>query len=65
LALLVAFRDPPDGIPFGSLPAIGSAVLNALLYIILRRVLVSGERTEPFLPSVRPLFTIWQRRETW
>jgi arabinofuranan 3-O-arabinosyltransferase len=39
LALLVIFRDPPDGIPFGSLPGIGPAVLIVLLGIVLRRVL--------------------------
>jgi arabinofuranan 3-O-arabinosyltransferase len=37
LALLVIFRDPPDGIPFGSLPGIGPAVLIALSIVILRR----------------------------
>jgi arabinofuranan 3-O-arabinosyltransferase len=37
LALLVIFRDPPDGIPFGSLPGIGPAVLMALSIVILRR----------------------------
>jgi hypothetical protein len=39
LALLVIFRDPPDGIPFGSLPGIGPAVLIVLLGIISRRIL--------------------------
>ena len=44
-ALLVIFRDPPDGIPFGSLPGIGPAVLILLLSMISRRILVShGER---------------------
>ena len=57
LALLVAFRDPPDGIPFGSLPAIGPAVLIALLYIILRRVLVSARRQSGSYRSVRPLYS--------
>jgi arabinofuranan 3-O-arabinosyltransferase len=54
LALFVAFRDPPDGIPFGSLPAIGPAVLIVLLYIILRRVLVSARRKSGSYRSVRP-----------
>jgi hypothetical protein len=40
LALLVIFRDPPDSIPFGSLPGIGPAVLIVLLGIISRRILV-------------------------
>jgi arabinofuranan 3-O-arabinosyltransferase len=39
LALLVIFRDPPDGIPFGSLPGIGPAVLLILSIVILRRTL--------------------------
>ena len=43
LALLVIFRDPPDGIPFGSLPGIGPAVLITLLVIILRRTLRRGQ----------------------
>jgi arabinofuranan 3-O-arabinosyltransferase len=38
LALLVGFRDPPDGIPFGSLPGIGPAALITLSVVILRRV---------------------------
>ena len=38
LALLVIFRDPPDGVPFGSLPGIGPAVLVTLLIVILRRM---------------------------
>jgi arabinofuranan 3-O-arabinosyltransferase len=38
LALLAVFRDPPDGIPFGSLP-IGPVVVIALLAIVLRRAL--------------------------
>lgn len=37
LALLVVFRDPPDGMPFGSLPGIGPAVLITLCVVILRR----------------------------
>ena len=41
LALLVIFRDPQDGIPFGSLPGIGPAVLIVLLTMISRRILVS------------------------
>ena len=40
-ALLVIFRDPPDGIPFGSLPGIGPGVLILLLSIISRRILTS------------------------
>jgi hypothetical protein len=44
LALLVIFRDPPDGIPFGSLPGIGPAVLIMLLSVIWRRILVSYRR---------------------
>jgi hypothetical protein len=44
LALLVVFRDPPDGIPFGSLPGLGPAVLIVLLSIILRRILMSVGR---------------------
>jgi arabinofuranan 3-O-arabinosyltransferase len=44
LALLVIFRDPPDGIPFGSLPGLGPAVLIVLLSIILRRSLMSVGR---------------------
>jgi hypothetical protein len=35
----VIFRDPPDGIPFGSLPGIGPAVLILLLVVMLRRTL--------------------------
>jgi len=46
LALLVIFRDPPDGIPFGSLPGMGPAVLATLLAITSRRILAfsSGNR---------------------
>jgi Glycosyltransferase family 87 len=44
LALLVIFRDPPDGIPFGSLPGIGPAALIVLLGIILRRILSRGRK---------------------
>jgi hypothetical protein len=40
LALLLVFRDPPDGIPFGSLPGIGPAVLIVVLSMISRRILV-------------------------
>ena len=39
LALLVIFRDPPNGIPFGSLPGIGPAALITLSAVILRRTL--------------------------
>lgn len=38
LALLVIFRDPPDGIPFGSLPGMGPAILIVLGIVILRRI---------------------------
>jgi arabinofuranan 3-O-arabinosyltransferase len=44
LALLVIFRDPPDGIPFGSLPGIGPAVLIVLFAIIVWRILISSRR---------------------
>jgi arabinofuranan 3-O-arabinosyltransferase len=47
LALLAIFRDPPDGIPFGSLPAIGPAVLGALIGLGLRRILVFRAEIEP------------------
>ena len=46
LALLVIFRDPPDGKPFGSLPGLGPAVLILLLSLILRRILNSRRREE-------------------
>jgi hypothetical protein len=39
LALLVIFRAPPEGIPFGRLPGIGPAVLIVLSIVILRRIL--------------------------
>jgi glycosyl transferase family 87 len=42
LTLLVIFRDPPGGIPFGSLPGVGPGVLIILLSMISRRIL------EPF-----------------
>jgi len=51
VGLLVIFRDPPNGIPFGSLPGIGPAVLIVLLSMILRRVLVSFGRTGLPLPK--------------
>jgi len=38
LALLVIFRDPPDGIPFGSLPGMGPAILMVLGIVILHRI---------------------------
>ena len=44
LTLLVVFRDPPDGIPFGSLPGIGPAVLIVLFAIIVWRILISSRR---------------------
>jgi hypothetical protein len=42
LALLFTFRDPPDGINFGSLP-VGPAVMLTILSMALRRALVSCE----------------------
>jgi hypothetical protein len=49
LALLVIFRDPPDGIPFGSLPGIGPAVLITLSFVIFRRIHLNlgARRTYP------------------
>jgi hypothetical protein len=61
LALLVIFRDPPDGIPFGSLPGIGPVVLIVLLSLISRRVLVSfGHRCPKPAASI---FSTKQRLE--
>jgi Glycosyltransferase family 87 len=51
-ALLAAFRDPPAGIPFGSLPGMGPAVLIALSGIIMRRVLVSQADTTSSVPRL-------------
>jgi hypothetical protein len=59
-ALLVIFRDPPDGIPFGSLPGIGPAVLIVLLSMISRRVLVSFGRRGP-----KPAALIFATRQSW
>ena len=36
--LLLAFRDSPDGTPFGRLPGIGPTVLVVIMGIALRRV---------------------------
>jgi hypothetical protein len=58
--LLVIFRDPPDGIPFGSLPGIGPAVLIVLLSMISRRVLVSFGRRGP-----KPAALIFATRQSW
>ena len=38
-ALLLIFRDPIDGTPFGRLPGVGPAILIMLLAVILRRTL--------------------------
>jgi hypothetical protein len=48
LALLVVFRDPPNGIPFGGLPAIGPAVLGVLICLVFRRILLCRVEMEPF-----------------
>jgi arabinofuranan 3-O-arabinosyltransferase len=56
LTLLVVFRDPPDGIPFGSLPGLGPAVLIVLLSIILRRILMSAGRRKLSLLNWRFLY---------
>jgi hypothetical protein len=59
VALLVIFRDPPDGIPFGSLPAVGPAVLIILLSMIVRRILTLFRMTElsPSKPAASALTT--------
>ena len=48
LALLVVFRAPPNGIPFGGLPAIGPAVLGVLICLVYRRILLFRAKLEPF-----------------
>lgn len=63
LALLVIFRDPPDGIPFGSLPGIGPAVLIILLSVIWRRILVSYGAGDCRGPNRRPPPHIRQPRD--
>jgi Glycosyltransferase family 87 len=62
LALFVIFRDPPDGIPFGSLPGIGPAVLIVLLSIILRRILIASGRRGMSLCKPAPSTFTPQRR---
>jgi len=62
LALLVIFRDPPGGIPFGCLPGIGPAVLIVLLSIMLRRVLVSSGGGELSLLKPTAFLSITGRR---
>jgi glycosyl transferase family 87 len=55
LALLVIFRDPPGGIPFGNLPGMVPAVLIALLILIIRRLLISWGSSEPLLSKPQPV----------
>ena len=64
LALLVIFRDPPDGMPFGSLPGIGPAVLIVLLSMISRRILVfRGGKGWPLPKPAASTFTARERLE--
>ena len=60
LALLVIFKDPPDGTPFGSLPGMGPAILIVLFSMILRRILApSGMRKLPLSTSASSGFTTY------
>jgi Glycosyltransferase family 87 len=56
LGLLVTFRDPPDGITFGSLP-IGPVVMLTILGVALRRVPGSRVGSEGTLPRLAAAMT--------
>jgi alpha-1,2-mannosyltransferase len=51
LALLAIFRDPPDSIPFGSLPGVGPALLMVLFALTVRRILISSDKSELLLKA--------------
>jgi arabinofuranan 3-O-arabinosyltransferase len=59
LALLVIFRDPPDGIPFGSIP-IGIFAVFVILGMVLRRVFCCAEPLSHSLQARSCDWSFWR-----
>jgi arabinofuranan 3-O-arabinosyltransferase len=55
--LLLAFRDSPDGTPFGRIPAVGPTVLLVIIGIALRRVIAFRRPWIGFRSNPREDFT--------